>query len=233
MRPLGTWERAAATDGRARDGFPQPSPSSPSSTIFLSPQLTPPSAHPLSFSPPYTPHISLALSLVNQVVHQIGKLEMDSLTQAHFAFSPLYSSHFLVTRSFFQDNGKIYRYCPLCTYFPDRPCSSGHLEDNIVQRPQEVEVDIGLGGNCLRSGCLLWTRQAFTVLSLSQKSFLRQKRKQRYYSILPNLWLWPRVGVFLSDPKGPEQFQMSADGCSQWPVASHQISLFVHFNIFD
>ena len=95
MRPLGTWEGAAATDGRARDGFPQPSPSSPSSTIFLSPYLTPPSAHPLSFSPPYTPHISLALSMVNQVVHQIGKLEMDSLTQAHFAFSSLYSSHSL------------------------------------------------------------------------------------------------------------------------------------------
>ena len=47
MRPLGTWEGAAATDGRARDGFPHPSPSSPSSTIFLSPYLTPPSAHPL------------------------------------------------------------------------------------------------------------------------------------------------------------------------------------------
>ena len=33
--------------------------------------------------------------MVNQVVHQIGKLEMDSLTGTHFAFSPLYSSHSL------------------------------------------------------------------------------------------------------------------------------------------
>ena len=88
MRPLGTWEGAPATDGRARDGFPHPSPSSPSSHPSTRILLLIPS--PFSFLIPQT-----FLSMVNQVMHQVGKLEMDSLTQAHFAFSSLYSSHSL------------------------------------------------------------------------------------------------------------------------------------------